>query len=75
MERNDSLDPNTVRNTSDNKRVARPRRTRDRVLTRNHIALECLHTLAVAFNNSKVYGNSVTGLEIIDVIERFSFDQ
>jgi hypothetical protein len=45
------------------------------VLARNDVTLESLNTLSIAFNNSKVYGYGVTGLEVLDMVKRFEPDQ
>jgi hypothetical protein len=65
---NDSLYTYAVGNTSNNERVAGEWSLCDSVFTGNHVSLIGLDTLAFTLNNPKVHGNSVTGLEIIDVV-------
>ena len=45
------------------------------MLTGDDVALERLDSLAVTFNDSKVYGYRVTRLKFIDVVKRLSLDQ
>jgi hypothetical protein len=45
------------------------------VLAGNDVALESLNTLSLTLNNSKVYGDGVAGLEVLDMFKRFSLDQ
>jgi hypothetical protein len=75
VERNDSLYANAVRHTSNHESVTGKRALRESVLAGNHVALVSLNTLSFAFNNAKVHDNGVTGLEILDVVKRFSLDQ
>tara|TARA_B100001146_G_scaffold199817_1_gene190098 strand:+ start:92 stop:319 length:228 start_codon:yes stop_codon:yes gene_type:complete len=75
VEGNDSLYTYAIGNTSNNERVSGEWSLCDSVLTGNHVSLIGLDTLAFAFNNAKVHGNGVTGLEILDVVQSLSLDQ
>jgi hypothetical protein len=75
VEGNDSLYAHTVRNTANNERVTGQWIFSNAVLAGNYVALVSLDTLSFAFDNTKVHDNSVTGLEVLDVVKSFSLDQ
>jgi hypothetical protein len=43
--------------------------------SRNYVALKSLNSLPISLNNSKVHRDSITRLEVIDVVKRFSLNQ
>jgi hypothetical protein len=68
VERNDSLYTYAVGNSTNHEGVAWKWRLSNSVLARNYVALESLNTLSFAFDNAKVHGNGVTGLEVFDMV-------
>jgi len=75
VERNDSFYAHAVRNSANHERVTRERIPFNSVLARNNSALESLDTMSVAFHNAEVNRDSVTRLEVFDMVKRFSLDQ